>query len=172
MKNTRPATADYNAYYEAYVGKVQGKNIVEALSNSFPKTMQFIKTIPTEKWTYAYAEGKWTIKELMIHLIDAERIFTNRALRIARNDKTALPGFDQDEFAPFTNANNRSIESIIEAYESVRRASLTLFKNFTDEMWQRKGIASDNTVTPLAIAYITLGHEIHHFAVIKERYLK
>ena len=171
MKNTRPNASDYNAYYETYIGKVEGEDIVEILSSSFSETLAFLNAIPTEKWDYAYAEDKWTIKEIVLHIIDTERIFAYRALRIARNDKTPLPGFDQDDFAPFTNANNRTKASLIEAYESVRKASLVLFKNFTDEMWQRKGMASDNVLTPLAAAYIVQGHEIHHFRVIKERYL-
>ena len=171
MKNTRPNKEDYATFYETYIGKIASDDIITALTASLPKTMVFLADIPLDKWGFAYAEGKWTIKELMIHILDAERIFINRALRIARNDKTALPGFDQDEYAPFTNANNRTVESIIEEYESVRKASLTLFQHFTNEMWQRKGIASDNTVTPLAIAYIILGHETHHFGVIQERYL-
>ena len=171
MKNTRPSKQDYAAYYETYVSKVSSSDIVEALTDSFPKTMALLKSIPIDKWDFAYAEGKWTIKELMVHILDAERIFTNRALRIARNDKTSLPGFDQDEYTPFMGANNRTPESIIEEYESVRKASLTLFKNFTAEMWQREGIASDTRVTPLAIAFIILGHEIHHFEVLQESYL-
>lgn len=172
MKNTRPNTTDYNAYYETYVGKVQSEDIVATLSNSFLETMQFLKAIPTEKWDYAYAEDKWTVKKLILHVIDTERVFSYRALCIARNEKTPLPGFDQDEYASFMNANNRTIESLIEAYECVRKASLILFENFTDEMWQRRGIASDDAVTPLALAYIVQGHENHHFLVLKERYLK
>ena len=171
MKNTRPDKEDYHAFYETYIGKISTNDIVEALTQRFSTTMAFISSIPMEKWDFAYAEGKWTIKELLVHLLDAERIFTNRALRIARNDKTALPGFDQDDYAPFTGANERSAASIIEEYESVRKASLTLFKNLSTEMWQRKGVASDSTITPLAIAYIILGHETHHFSVLRERYL-
>ncbi len=171
MKNTRPKSGDYASFYETYVSKIKSDDIVSVLKNSFPENLTFLKGIPPEKWDYQYAAGKWTIKEILVHIIDAERIFSNRALRIARNDKTPLPGFDQDAYAPYMEANERNINALIEEYESVRKASLTLFKNLTDQMWQRDGLASGTHITVLAIAYIIAGHEAHHFGVIRERYL-
>lgn len=171
MKNNRPISGDYASFYETYVSKMTTDDIVTSLSNSFPEHLQFFKTLPAEKWDYQYADGKWTIKEILVHIIDAERVFSNRALRIARNDKTPLPGFDQDKYAPFMDANERSIESILEEYEAVRKSTITLFKNFNAKMWKRDGLASGTHVTALAIAYIIAGHEAHHIGVIKERYL-
>lgn len=171
MKNKRPVEGDYAPFYETYVSKISSHNIFEMLNQSFPENLKFLKDLPAEKWEYRYAEGKWTIKEIMVHIMDAERVFSNRALRIARNDKTPLPGFDQDEYAPYMGADERTVDSILEEYENLRKSTLSLFKNLTDDMWLREGLASGTHVTVLAIAYIIAGHEAHHFGVIRERYL-
>jgi uncharacterized damage-inducible protein DinB len=171
MKDKRPAKNDYAAFYEPYISKISSKNIVSTLEKSLPENMTYLRLIPKEKWDYSYEEGKWTIKEILVHLIDAERIFANRALRIARHDRTPLPGFDQNEYAPYMEANERTIDSILEEYEAVRRSTITLFKNFNEKMWYRHGLASGTSVTTLALAYMIAGHEVHHFMVINERYL-
>ena len=123
------------------------------------------------KHEFRYAEGKWTIKDIILHLIDAERIFAYRALRIARNDKTALPGFEENDYVVTANANNREYESLFTEYETVRNATISLFKTFTSEDFLRLGTASNNSISVRAIGYITLGHELHHKNVILERYL-
>ncbi|MCB0650005.1 MAG: DinB family protein [Saprospiraceae bacterium] len=171
MKNSRPASGDYAAFYEPYVSKITSNDIVSTLEQSLPLNLGFLKSIPREKWDYKYAEDKWNIKEILIHIIDGERIFSNRALRIARHDRTPLPGFDQNAYAPYMNAADRTIESIIEEYEAVRRSTICLFRNFSEKMWLRHGLASGTSVTSLAMAYIIAGHEIHHFKIINERYL-
>jgi uncharacterized damage-inducible protein DinB len=171
MKNNRPTSGDYAPFYESYVSKMSTDDIVSTLTNSFPERLHFLNALPTEKWEYRYADGKWTIKEILVHIIDAERVFSNRALRIARNDKTPLPGFDQDEYAPYMDANERSVASLMEEYTAVRQSTITLFKNFNAKMWKRDGIASGTHLTALAIAYIIAGHEEHHIRVIKEKYL-
>lgn len=171
MEIKRPKNGDYAPYYETYISKVEGGGIVAILEQLHNDTIHFLKGLSTETWQKSYAEGKWTVAEVMMHIIDSERVFAYRALRIARGDRTPLPGFDQEIFVPNSNANNRSPESIIEEYDVVRTASLKLFQHFTDEMWQSRGMASDNEVTSLAVAFIIAGHEIHHINIIKERYL-
>ena len=121
---------------------------------------------------YRYAEGKWTIKEIIGHLIDAERIFAYRMLRFARKDATDLPGFDENEYVPASEANERSIHGLLEEFTTVRAGTFSLWRSLTNEMLQRSGTVNGNRLSVRALAYITCGHEIHHLAVIKERYLK
>ena len=128
--------------------------------------------MPEGTLLYRYAEGKWTIKEVLVHIIDDERIYAYRALRFARNDKTELPGFDQDPYAFYSNANVRSIESIIEEYEAVRMSTITLFNGFSDDVMLRSGVANNNEVTVRALGYHIAGHELHHLNILKNRYLK
>lgn len=132
----------------------------------------FFRSIPPEKENYRYAEGKWTPKDILLHLIDAERIFAYRALRIARNDKTALPGFEENDYVIEANAEERSMESLLEEYFDVRKATISLFLSFSADALKRLGEASGFSVSVRAIGYIILGHEKHHANVIIERYLK
>jgi uncharacterized damage-inducible protein DinB len=128
-------------------------------------------SLPEEKLTYRYAKNKWTIKEILVHIIDDERIYAYRALCFARNDKTELPGFEQDDYALFSNANERSIENILNEYEAVRNATITLFESFDEAALLRKGIANKNGATVRALGYHLAGHELHHINIIKEKYL-
>jgi hypothetical protein len=172
MINQRPQEGDYAPFYANYVNNVAGNDILSTLRKAKGDTLSLINGFSSDFWQYSYAEGKWTIAELMIHILDAERVFSYRAMRIARGDSTPLPGFDQDDYVPNSNAANRSGQSIIEEYLATREATLQLFSNFDETIWHNKGTASDHPVTPLALAYITAGHEIHHMEIIKERYLK
>ncbi len=167
----KPIEGDYNAYYETYVSKAPNFEILEALSISKNEVISIFNDISEEKSGYAYAEGKWTIKELLSHMIDSERIFAYRALRVSRNDATPLPGFEQDDYVPQSNANNRRLEELLNEYELVRNSTLALFESFSDEMLQRRGTASNSPITVNALAYIISGHERHHIEVLKERYL-
>ncbi len=162
---------EFNPYYSTYISKAEYPNIVQGLEKSQKEFVDFVNSIPDEKFTYAYAEGKWTIAEVLLHLIDAERIFAYRALCFARNDSTPLAGFDQDAYVPNSNANNYSKKDVIMDYEAVRRSSISLFKGFTDEMLLRVGEASGSLMSARAAGYILAGHQKHHFEVIKERYL-
>ena len=171
MTNKRPAPEECAPYYKRYIDQVEGDDIIKILEKEKEETTKFLESIPWDKWEHAYAEGKWTLAEVLMHLIDGERIFAYRALRIARNDQTPLPGFEQDDYVPFTEANKRLPASIVREYQTVRDASLSLFSHFSDAMWERFGTASNNPVTPLALAYIIAGHELHHLKIIKERYL-
>lgn len=150
---------------------------MEHLWQNFLDIKDCIQSLPKEKLTYRDAEDKWTIKEILVHLIDDERIFAYRALRYARNDSTPLHGFDQDEYAKFSDANSRSLESIFEEYEWVRKSTIALFEYLPEESFTRggEGIDHDGSIinkrTVQGLAYHIAGHELRHFNIIKERYL-
>jgi len=168
----KPKAKESSEYFKKYIDLVETDNIVLALKNQLTEIEQFFKECPSNKWDHSYAEGKWTIKEILIHMMDAERILAYRALRIARNDETSLPGFDQDEFAPFMNAANRSPESIMEEYRAVRMATIALVENLDDAALSRIGTASNAPASPLAMAFVIAGHEIHHMNIVREKYVK
>ena len=132
---------------------------------------ELINSIPEGKFGFAYAEGKWTLAELLMHIIDAERVFQYRALRFARNDKTPLAGFDQDDYIPECNAGGRSKKDLLEEYAAVRESTIKLFQSFDDEMLKRVGNASGSDMSARAMGFIICGHQAHHLKIIKERYL-
>ena len=168
---TQPTSQEYAPYFGTYISKVQQNDLLEALRLHTDSFTTFIKNIPEHKADYAYAEGKWTVKEVLLHIIDAERIFAYRALRFARNDKTALPGFEENYYVPFSNAGVRSLSSILEEFIAVRNATTTLFNSFDEAAYMRSGVASNNTMSVRALGYIILGHAEHHKLVLEERYL-
>lgn len=145
--------------------------VLEHLERNFRITKNFIISLPEDKMLYRYAPGKWTIKEILVHIIDDERIYTYRALRFARNDKTELPGFEQDDFAFSSKANERELRNIFDEYEAVRKATITLFNGLNDEALTREGTADGKKATVRALAYHMAGHELHHINIIKEKYL-
>lgn len=171
IMDRRPNANEYNPYYETYVGKVGEGNIQTILSQQAQDIAAFFRGLSAERWDYRYAEDKWTIKEVLLHIIDTERIFAYRALRVGRGDSTPLPGFDQDPYVITSGANARTAESLVAEFEAVRAASLALFKHLPAKAWEELGTASDSPTTPLALAYIIAGHELHHVKIIKERYL-
>ncbi|MEO1031172.1 MAG: DinB family protein [Bacteroidota bacterium] len=171
MTSNHLNTAEYHQYYKSYIDKATNIDIVEGLAINLKKGMTFLSEIPEEKHNYAYADGKWAIKDLLLHIIDAERVFAYRALRIARGDKTPLAGFDQDIYVANAHAVNRSFKSLIEEYEAVRSSTITLFSSFEEDALLRIGEASGSAISVRALGYIISGHENHHMAVIKERYL-
>jgi uncharacterized damage-inducible protein DinB len=162
---------EFNPYYSTYISKAEYPNIVKGLQNSQKEFISFVQSIPKEKLTHAYAKGKWTIAEVLQHVIDIERIFVYRALRFARNDKTPIIGFEQDDYVPYSNANNYSKEELISDFQSARTNSISLFKSFTGEMLTRIGEVSGSPMSSRAVGYVLVGHQKHHFEVIKERYL-
>jgi hypothetical protein len=163
---------EFAPFYANYVALAESQiTIVSGLTTQLESTVSFFTLIPEDKLNFRYAEGKWTIKDILLHLIDAERIFAYRALRISRNDKTELPGFEENDYVVAANASNREMVSIVEEYVSVRKATLTLFESFSEEQLLRIGKASDCSVSVRAIGYIIQGHEKHHLNVISERYL-
>jgi len=169
-KNRRPEPTEYNSFYETYIGKVKGVNFIQNLKEQKFETLAVLSKLSDEKWNHQYAPEKWTVKEVMIHIMDTERIFAYRALRVARNDQTPMPGFDQNDYVPFCNASQRSGNSIIAEYEAVRNSTITLFENLNEEDWARLGEASGSTVSALALGYMIAGHEIHHVQLLHERY--
>jgi len=162
---------EFNSYYTPYINLVEDKDIVVSLQQNFEETLSFYRSISDVKWQFSYADGKWIIKEVVQHLLDTERVFAYRALCFSRKDKVKLPGFDQDEYLINSNASSRSKENIIEEYESIRNATITLFKSFSDEMLMQIGVASNNPLSVRAAGYIIVGHEKHHCNVIKNKYL-
>ena len=171
MKASQLSKLEYGPYYKGYIDLAGNDLLIDGLTNSLKEHLDFFNSIPEEKMNWAYAEGKWTIKELIVHLIDTERVFAYRALRCARQDKTDLPGFDQDEYVEASGANERSSKDIIEEYQSVRETTIHLYRSFTETMMEEIGTANGNPMSPRALGFIMIGHERHHANIIKERYL-
>jgi len=166
----RPKEKDYAPFYSGYVKNVTGE-IFNVLEDQLYSTNTFLKSIPEDKSEFRYAEGKWSIKELVGHLIDAERIFSYRALAISRGEDQHLPGWDEKVYTTNGNFNNGKLADLAEELKLMRSANLLLFKNFNETMLIKRGIASDYEVTVLAILFILAGHEVHHINILKERYL-
>ncbi|TXN37752.1 DinB family protein [Flagellimonas hymeniacidonis] len=173
----KPSVGEYPEYSEIYMGLMDDDGrVLEHLWSNFLEIKEFVFSIPEEKLVYRYAKDKWTIKEILVHLIDDERIFAYRALRYARNDNTPLHGFDQDDYAKYSHANQRTLKSIFEEYETVRKSTISLFLNLPDDSFMRKGSGVDydgsviNERTVRGLAYHIAGHELRHFNIIKERY--
>lgn len=172
MKPTNLTPDEFAGYYATYINQVSDEyTLVEELEISVHRFIKFVQNIPLDKFDYRYAEGKWTIKDIILHLIDAERIFAYRALRFARNDKTELPGFEENDYVDEAHAAKRSIQDLLSELAVVRQATLTLFKSLTDEELMRKGIASNNTISVRALGFVIIGHQNHHQRVFEERYL-
>lgn len=161
---------DYPAIYEDYIENVQG-DVMEELNMQVETFPTFIREIPQDKLLYSYAEGKWTVKEILCHIIDTERVMSYRALRFARNDMTALASFEQEEFVTNGRHNEREINSIIEEFVNLRKSNIALFKTFDDTELCRKGMASDRLISVLAFIYVIAGHLSHHKFIIKQKYL-
>jgi uncharacterized damage-inducible protein DinB len=172
MKPSDLNADEYASYYGTYINQVSEEyTLTEELEISVHRLIKFVQNIPMDKFDYRYAEGKWTIKDILQHLIDAERIFAYRALRFARNDKTALASFEENDYVDEANANKRSIQELLTELAVVRQATLSLFKSLSNEELMRKGIASNNPISVRALGFVIIGHQNHHQRVFKERYL-
>lgn len=148
------------------------QDMFDALRDSSTITLQLVRSIPESKGEYRYGPDKWTIKELLAHMIDTERIMAYRALRFARNDKTDLPGFEEKDYAPEANAHGRTIAELANEMERLRATTIDMFKSFTPEMLKREGTANKNRLSVLVLGYVIPGHETHHRKILIERYLK
>jgi uncharacterized damage-inducible protein DinB len=168
---TKPAVTEYPQYYEPYIKAVKENDLLDALRNNLEVFNQLVSDIPIEKGDYRYAEGKWTVKEVLMHVTDVERIFAYRALTFARNDKNELPGFDEDAYVPYYQAEKRTIFSIEDEFESLRNANIALFKSFDEETLNRKGMANRNMMSVRSVGFMLAGHAAHHVKVVRERYL-
>ena len=168
----KPEAVEYAPYADRYIGLLPDDGLVlKHLKENLKATRDFILSLSKEKLNFRYAEGKWTIKEILVHLSDDERIYAYRALRFARNDRTVLPGLEQEKFPLYSSANSRGVRDILEEFATVRKATLSLFKSLDDEALMRTGIADGNRVSVRALAYHIAGHELRHVRLIKERYL-
>lgn len=164
---------EYAPYFDQYIKLVDTseKSIVTNLKNSQKEFEKTLRGLPVERGNYSYAEGKWTLKELIQHIIDTERIFCYRALCFARHDRTNLPGFDQNLFVNNDNSGSRNYLDLLDEMKIVRESTIQLYKSFSKEALLRIGIASDNEISVRALGYLFSGHQIHHLNVVKERYL-
>jgi hypothetical protein len=167
----RPNQTDYIPYQEVYIKTVEGNNILKVLGEQLVSITAFINTIHEDKGKYSYSNGKWTIKEVIEHITDTERIFAYRALCIARGEEKILPGFDQDDYVKASDSNNRKVSDLIDEFRKVREANLSLFKSFDDEVLNKRGNVNDYQITVNAILYIIAGHANHHLNILKEKYL-
>lgn len=165
------SSEEYAPYYDSFIRKFGNAELLETLEASGDDQAGFFATIPVELLHYQYAAGKWTIPEIIVHLIDAERIFAYRALRFARNDSTPLEGFEENDYVPQSRANMRSMEEIIAEFRAVRAATICLFASFSDAELLRTGTANGFTMSVRALGFAIAGHAVHHCEVIKERYL-
>lgn len=170
-RSTGPAAGEFAPYYGRYVERVPAGDVVETLRSQFAETSALLRGVDDSRTTTGYAPGKWSIRDIVLHMADTERVMAYRALRIARGDTTPLPGFDEKVFAPTAGANARSMQSLLPEFEAVRRSTIAMLEGFPAAAWGRQGTASDNTVTVRALAWIIAGHERHHIGVIRERYL-
>jgi len=168
---TRPDPTEYMPYFGKYIALVEGDDIIAALSNQLDVTLARLRPLSESQGELRYAPGKWSIKEVIGHLIDAERIFAYRALRFARNDQSALPGFDENNYVANSNFGERRLADLAEEYEFVRKSNIYLFRHLGEEVWLRRGKANDNEISVRALAYCIAGHERHHLGIIRERYL-
>lgn len=172
MKPSELQPTEYAPFYANYIAQVSDEyTLVEELEISVHRLIKFVQDIPMDKFDYRYAEGKWTIKDILQHIIDAERIFAYRALRFARNDKTDLPGFEENDYVGEAHANDRTIIQLLTELSAVRHATLLLFKTFSDSQLLRMGTANDNTMSVRALGFVIIGHQNHHQRIFEERYL-
>jgi uncharacterized damage-inducible protein DinB len=166
----RPEATEYADYYASYIAKVPGSDVVSVLESQRLQMLQLFAGRSERDGSFRYAPGKWSVKEVLGHITDAERVFTYRALRIARGDQTPLPGFEQEDFVKNGAFGRRTLANLAEEFGLVRSASVALFRSFPEEAWSRRGVASQKEVTVRALAFMTAGHQIHHRIILEERY--
>lgn len=167
----RPIEGTYPVYFETYISKVKETELKEAFKNQQNIVDSFFDAIPEEKTNTGYAPGKWSLKELLQHIIDTERIFNYRSLCFARKETASLPGFEENDYAANSNANERSWKSLCDEMRAVRISTIALFESFSESTLNNSGMANNKPTTVLAMGFITIGHLIHHKNIIEERYL-
>jgi len=171
LRTDRPDEREYNPEFGKYVTLVPAGDVVAVLGSQIEETLELLRSVPEERGRFRYAPGKWSVKELVGHLIDSERIFSYRALTFARDDRTALPGYEQDDYIRGGSFDDVPLDRLAAEFASVRQATVFLFKHLDDEAWARRGLANDNEVTVRALAHIIAGHELHHRRVLRDKYL-
>jgi hypothetical protein len=168
----RPDAAEYAEHYSGYIGNVPEEDLLSALGSQLESSLSLLRTIPEERATSRYAPDKWTIKQLLGHVMDCERVFGFRAFWFARNSPIALSSFDQDSFMGNVNYDKHPWTSLLRQYEHLRIATLDLFEIFDEVVWTRLGIVNNREVSIRALGYMILGHERHHLEILKSRYLQ
>ncbi len=167
----RPVPSDYPVFYETYIKLVSEEDLVQTMRLSLSEIVDLLEGIAPDKAEYRYAEGKWTVKELLQHIIDTERIFSYRGLCFARGEQQSLPGFDENAYAQHADVSGKTLKDLKEELLIVRESVFMMYRGFTPEMLNRKGISNNKQVTVNAIGYMIIGHVRHHFNILKERYL-
>jgi uncharacterized damage-inducible protein DinB len=167
----RPRADEYGAYYHAYVQHVPDGDVLEQLARQGEETSRFLAAVPREREGFRYQEGKWSVRELVGHLVDCERIFSVRALAFARGDRAELPGFDENRYVAQADFDHRPLASLAEELRLVRGATLGFFRSVTKETEARRGVANGASFTVRSVPFILAGHELHHLGVLRERYL-
>ncbi len=163
---------EYAGFYAGYIEQVSDEyTLMEELEISVHRFIKFVQNLPMDKFDYRYAEGKWTIKDIIQHLIDAERVFAYRALRFARRDQTPLPGFEEDDYVVAAQGTKRGLQDLLTEFLIVRQSTLALFKTFDQETLVQAGTASGRLMSVRALGFVIIGHQNHHMRVFEERYL-
>lgn len=170
MKNARPRPDEYAPSYEPYVARVPEDDVVTALEGQSGEIAAALSSVPPDRETFRYAPGKWTVREVVGHVLDSERVFGYRALAIARGETASLPAFDENEYARTAGHDRTPLPSLLEELTHLRASHVAMFRHLDDEAWGRVGTANARSVTPRALAYVLVGHGRHHLAVLAERY--
>jgi hypothetical protein len=168
---TKPAKSEYLPYYERYISLVPDGDVVSTLATQISETRALLRSLPASVATYRYAPDKWSVNEVIGHVIDSERLFVSRAQRFARNDPAPLPGFEQDDYVRNSNFEAYPLAELASELEAVRQSTVFLFRHMDEQAWTRRGIANNAEVSVRALAYIIAGHELHHREVLRTRYL-
>ena len=166
----RPVAGDYADYFQGYLDRVPDGDVMTHLATQGFRMQEMLSGATEAQSNYCYAPAKWSVKRLVLHIADGERMFCYRAMCLARGDQQPLPGFDENAYAENDGSKDRTLASIVEEYVSVRAATLTLFGGFDKQAWSRRGVANGNPVTTASLPWIITGHDMHHFAVLQERY--
>jgi hypothetical protein len=166
----RPAKNEYDSYYHRYISLVPEEDVLIALDQQLAETLILLRSLSEQHGSFRYEPQKWSVKEVLGHMIDTERIMAYRALRIARNDRTPIEGFEQDDYVKHGGFESRSVSNLAREFEQVRRTTISLFRNLEPDAWERRGIANNVEISVRALAYIIAGHELHHKNGLKEKY--
>ena len=167
---SRPEADEYDPYYTGYVEQIREANVIDVLRRQQLGSEAILTKVTDEAASFRYAPDKWSVKEVVGHVSDTERVFTYRALCIARGDTQSLPGMDQDIYVAGANFETRSMDSMVQEFSAVRSATIALFESLDQESWVRRGVANDVAVSVRALAFIIAGHEFHHMAILRDRY--
>lgn len=166
-----PQPGEYPPFAQAYIDHVQSDDAIGGLERQVEKTVALLRPLGDDRALYSYAPGKWTIKELINHMSDTERIFSARTLRIARGDKTALPAFDQEPYVPAARSNERRLDNLLDEFIAVRRSTIALVRSLPSDAWSRSGTVNIFPVTVRGLVFTMVGHELHHYDLLRTKYL-